>query len=448
MAHEVWRDVVGYEGSYQVSNLGRVRSLDRKVTYHDGRKKFVKGITLAQEVHKDGFKKVRIQHKTLLDVDKIVADAFVSRGKAGQFVFHINGDFSDCDPSNLKWLDEEQYFEECYRVRYNPEPDEEWRNVNGYDGLYDVSSYGNVRSHGRVVRRRDGSSFRAHATKLKPIVRASDGGLNVSLTDCKRRRHTIVSVERLVVDTFTQPAACMTRISHINGNVLDNRACNLKRVRIASDSKNDDRAKAAEVKLENFDKSTGEEWRDVDGYEGLYQVSNFGRVRSIPRTFVNSRGSTVSKPSRILAQKLNPNGYCAVWMYKDRKKHYNVVHRMVAKAFIHNPNGYPNVDHINADRTDARASNLRWCTQKQNMRYAIESGRMPYGKILKKLKSPENEKRRLRAISKAVVRDDGKVYASQIEAARDLGYTSECAVRDVATGKRKSCRGHTFRYIS
>ena len=67
--------------------------------------------------------------------------------------------------------------------------------------------------------------------------------------------------------------------------------------------------------------------------------------------------------------------------------------------------------------------------------------------IIPKITSAENQKKRLEHISKPVMRDDGRIYASQIEAARDLGYKSEGPVREVARGNQKSCRGHTFVYI-
>ena len=91
-------------------------------------------------------------------------------------------------------------------------------------------------------------------------------------------------------------------------------------------------------------------WRDIDGYEGLYQVSNFGRVKSFQR----------GKP-RILKAFLN-SGYLSVVLYRDHKVKQCLVHRLVALAFIPNPEDKPLVNHINGVKTDNCVENLEWAT--------------------------------------------------------------------------------------
>lgn len=97
-----------------------------------------------------------------------------------------------------------------------------------------------------------------------------------------------------------------------------------------------------------------EEWRDVPGYEGLYQVSNLGRVYSF-------------KTNRYLKMGINSHGYKRAPLLKDDKTQLRNVHRLVALAFIPNPDNKPNVDHINGDKTDNRVTNLKWATQKENI---------------------------------------------------------------------------------
>lgn len=103
-------------------------------------------------------------------------------------------------------------------------------------------------------------------------------------------------------------------------------------------------------------------WKDIEGFEGRYQVSNLGRVRSF---VVPENAGRILKPA--LDGKKN---YLFVNLYKEggSKQQINV-HRLVAMAFVPNPNNYPQVNHINEIKTDNRAENLEWCTIKYNSNY-------------------------------------------------------------------------------
>lgn len=115
----------------------------------------------------------------------------------------------------------------------------------------------------------------------------------------------------------------------------------------------------------------GELWRDVKDFHG-YQVSNFGRVRSIDRTIV-AGGQKREVVGLILKTIKDKDGYDTVSfkMYDGDRGHKKRVHRLVAEAFIDNPNSYPCVDHINGIRDDNRVENLRWCTAKMNANFEL-----------------------------------------------------------------------------
>ena len=109
-----------------------------------------------------------------------------------------------------------------------------------------------------------------------------------------------------------------------------------------------------------------EVWRPIEGFEGLYEVSNLGRVKSVER--IDSNNHPVKE--RILKPDKHNNGYLYVALWKDGRKKNYAVHRLVSKAFIPNPNNLPEVNHINEIKTDNRVSNLEWMTTKQNTRYS------------------------------------------------------------------------------
>lgn len=111
-----------------------------------------------------------------------------------------------------------------------------------------------------------------------------------------------------------------------------------------------------------------EQWKDIPGYEGMYQVSNFGRVRSLDRV-VEKQGRLHHIKGRILRQGKTHCGYYIIGFSKEDKRTYSSVHRLVAELFIPNPNNYPCVNHMDEDKTNNRAENLEWCTHLYNNTY-------------------------------------------------------------------------------
>ena len=104
-----------------------------------------------------------------------------------------------------------------------------------------------------------------------------------------------------------------------------------------------------------------EEWRDIDGYDGLYKVSNLGNVYSL-------------KTNKVLKTPVGKRGYPNLNLLKDGKQKLFVVHRLVAKAFIPNPENKQQVNHIDGDKTNNRVDNLEWATSRENMLHARRTG--------------------------------------------------------------------------
>lgn len=116
-----------------------------------------------------------------------------------------------------------------------------------------------------------------------------------------------------------------------------------------------------------------EVWKDIVGYEGLYQVSNLGRVKSLKRNKANNYGKV---PERVLKQQINKKsgGYSQASLCKEGKYKVFFIHRLVARAFIHNPDNKPVVNHKDGNKHNNCVGNLEWCTQKENVLHSFVTG--------------------------------------------------------------------------
>lgn len=108
-------------------------------------------------------------------------------------------------------------------------------------------------------------------------------------------------------------------------------------------------------------------WKDIPGYEGLYQISNYGNVRSMN---YNKKVGNIKE----LKPNTTRDGYLEVHISKDSKRRYFLIHRLVAQAFIDNPDNKPQVNHIDGDKSNNNVSNLEWVTNGENQRHAYDNG--------------------------------------------------------------------------
>lgn len=158
---------------------------------------------------------------------------------------------------------------------------------------------------------------------------------------------------------------------------------------------------------------------------GLYQVSNLGRVKSLCRTVEhkgNYRGYT-EVPERILKPNKENTGYFCITLYKNKKKKNFKIHRLVAEAFLHNPDNLPQINHKNENKSDNSVSNIEWCDASYNTRYSNARPVLQFdlnGKFIKEWKA---------------VRDIVK----------ELGCNMEC-ITGSCKGKYKQSYGYIWRY--
>ena len=180
----------------------------------------------------------------------------------------------------------------------------------------------------------------------------------------------------------------------------------------------------------------------VKGYEGYYEVDQFGRVFSVDRViFVNDNGRVYNKPvvGRQMKQSMHTQGYKTVSLTKEGKTTTCFVHRIVAEAFIPNLDNLPMVNHKDEDKTNNFVENLEWCTAAYNRTYgrAVE-------KHAKKIRGRDSEKR-----IPVIQRDlDGAFinWHSSITEAAKIVKSRPQAISAVCHGKRKSHRGYKLEF--
>lgn len=175
-------------------------------------------------------------------------------------------------------------------------------------------------------------------------------------------------------------------------------------------------------------------WKDIKGYEGKYQVSNKGRIKSLSRA-IPHLGSFRVIPERIMTQHVSStNGYYMVSLCKDNKYEWMLTHRIVATAFIPNPNNLPYINHKDEIKTHNNVENLEWCTPSYNMNYS------------------NVREKQINAISKEVEQYDFdgrfiKRYKNCYDAGRELG-VSPSSIRMCCIGEIGSTRGFVWKYTN
>lgn len=167
-----------------------------------------------------------------------------------------------------------------------------------------------------------------------------------------------------------------------------------------------------------------EVWKDIKGYEGLYQISNLGRVKSLSRIVV-FRGRERLQKETILREATSRKGYSLVSLQKEGTAKTQKVHRLVAKAFIPNQQNYPQVNHKDENKKNNCVDNLEWCDCKYNNNYGLRTSK----------------------ISKKVLQiETGIIYPSVSEAHRKTKIDT-ANISGVCLGKIKTAGGYHWKYV-
>lgn len=172
-------------------------------------------------------------------------------------------------------------------------------------------------------------------------------------------------------------------------------------------------------------------WKQIKGFEEIYSVSNYGNVKH-NKTESKSGTGNYARQEHILKQRKNNAGYMLVDLYKGNKRYQMLIHRLVAMAFLDNPNNYNVVNHKDENPLNNTVINLEWCNQKYNMNY---------GKVAKKIGKANSKPVKQIDLNGNLV----KIYPSAIQAQRETGI-SNGLINECMKGKRKKARGFVWEY--
>lgn len=283
--------------------------------------------------------------------------------------------------------------------------EEIWKDIPTFCGKYQVSSLGRVRSKNGILK-----------------SNSNKGPRCVSLV--KNGKVKIFEIRHLIAYTFLDcdiDSETKPKIYHKDGNYSNISLDNLSVVK--------------------YSNKCGEEWRDVVGFENVYKVSNFGRIKRCAYQDKYVRKDTGAEcirnyPDRIMKHTLSKDGYAQMELrHKEIGHKYILVHRVVAEAFLPNPDNLPQINHKDGNRCNNNVNNLEWCTAKENVNDQIRrSGREALIKVIR-----EKCGRKIKCL------ETGKVFETINQASKELGCDNQAIPSSIE--RHTCCLGWTFLYL-
>ncbi len=351
---EIWKDIPNYEGHYQVSNLGRIKSLERfrLQNQHCNRKKFPTKILNPHKVH--GINYVTFHkngEKHSLSISRLVRESF-----------DINDDIDIPDLTN-----------------------ETWKDIEGYENRYKISNLGRVKSLSRKGRTQ--TMLMIHSMNCDyPAVHLN-----------KNQKNKWHKIHRLIALHFIPNPQNLPFVHHIDHNRLNysidnlawvtakentnlaNEAGKIPRYSNKSKINKKKHKKPAVPKFHSDINITleNEIWATVKDYEECYEISNYGRVKSLERYSFYSNKSVKIEGRLMRPHFMKCNGkytYLTITLSKSGKVKTCLVHRLVAIHFLGNNQDLPCINHKDGNKSNNHISNLEWITQQDNIKHSIKNG--------------------------------------------------------------------------
>lgn len=182
-------------------------------------------------------------------------------------------------------------------------------------------------------------------------------------------------------------------------------------------------------------------WKDISGFQGCYQVSNLGRIKSIDRYVKCGKNGTKFQKGKVIKQSVNKYGYCQVRLSNGRKNKFSyTVHRLVAIAFIQNEIKYKQVNHIDGNKKNNNVDNLEWCNNSYNQIHAYKTGLQDRSKYY-----AGRPRRMVAKLSKDL--RILEIYDTVTQASKENQISESCIDR-VCLKQRKTTHGHKWSFVN
>lgn len=335
--NEIWEKTHVSE-IHSVSNLGNIRRDEYDYTDKKGRT-FHRKATPVKVYPNSGDGRCYVILNTIhYAFEDIVCEAFIpGYDSETDIVVHIDGDINNCMVGNLEI--------------YNP-VGAGYVLMEECNGRYKIDRYGHVKSIKRKVRAVTGQLVVQPERDIQWTTKDSPKPYAV-LYDGKD--YTSYFIDKLVGKYFLGFSYDFD-FKHIDGNTFNCSANNLEPVIVAIPS------------------LPGELWKDIPGSDGYYQISNFGRVKGLKRAIEDCNGRVTRVAPEYLCKLQICDGYYHTYIEYQCNRLDKAVHRLVASAFIPNPDNLPEVNHIDGNKLNNKYDNLEWCTRCENRRHAIANG--------------------------------------------------------------------------
>ena len=334
--NEVWKDIIGYEGFYQVSNMGRVRSLDRDIIDKNGIVYSLKGSMREVSSSSRGYQDIGLskdgEQKTFF-IHRLVAESFIPNPKSLPIVNHIDGDKRNNVVTNLEWVNNSQNILHAVET-----------------GL-------------RGSKRNDNLKKEPVVTKKEKILNTYESNPELLVKDIAEMTSSSIAHVSRVIKMYND--------KEYEDYIKEEKSKNRAKYRDRRNKRK--REKESKVISEFLLKS---DFKYIDGYEGIYAISEYGEVLRAPHyrsVYVKGKKRNYFYPEKIMSPTTNSR-YPSINLNFDNELQNFLIHRLVAQAFIPNPENLPIVNHIDGNTHNNHVSNLEWVTQSENINHAIKIG--------------------------------------------------------------------------